>query len=541
MLIIRVKWLKAVDYKLLRLLADFVGYDSELNLYVYRLNPVKAAKMGLDRVLEIANRLNVYIPLEVRKVIKQLSDRDVDAYFVLEKPDIVLYTHSNRLISELRSEGLIKWDSRSGTFRLKPIDLHKVLNVVTGDGLRYELGFNLDYRLSFTPRLKVRLRDYQVKALNSWINGGCRGVIALPVATGKTIIALKAIEYLKVKTLILVPTIDLLNQWYEVLIKKLGVPVNRIGVFGGGKREINEITVMTYDSASINLENYPTYFGLVIADECHHAVSPSYRRALELITAPYRMGLTATPLRSNGLHKYYGRIIGGIIYRMDHRVLQEEGYLAKHREKRIYIELSDSELREYYRLMNIYLEYCRRNLPKVKDPKLRFKKVLELAAKDPKAREALRAKHKARQIALNAERKIKVIEELLKEYPNEKIIIFSRYTDVIRKISRRFLIPRILHDTPKDERKEYLKLFREGKIRVLATAMALDEGVDVPDASIAIIISGTGSHREYVQRLGRILRPKEKEALLIELITKKTVEPSLAKRRRRFQIFLEEE
>jgi len=541
LLIFRVKWLRAIDYKLLKSLADFIGYDSNLNLYVYRLNPVKAARIGLGKVLEIANKLNIYIPLDVRKLIKQLSDKGVDAYFILEKPDIVLYTHSTRLIDRLREENLVKWDGRTGTFRLKPIDLHKVLNIVVNEGLRYDLGFKLDYRLSFTPKLRVRLRDYQVKAFNSWVNGGCKGVIALPVAAGKTIIALKAIEYLKVRTLILVPTIDLLNQWYEVLIKKLGVPVNKIGVFGGGRREVNEVTVMTYDSASINLENYPTYFGLVVADECHHAVSPSYRKALELITAPYRMGLTATPLRSDGLHKYYGKIIGGVIYRIEHRVLQEEGYLAKHREERIYVELSSSELKEYYRLMNVYLDYCRRKLPEIRDPRLRFKKVLELAAKDPEAREALRAKHKARQIALNAERKIKVVEELLKKYPSEKVIIFSRYTDIIREISRRFLIPRILHDTPKDERKEYLKLFREGRIRVLATAMALDEGVDVPDASMAIIISGTGSHREYVQRLGRILRPKEKEALLIELITKKTIEPSLAKRRRKFQIFLEEE
>ncbi|MEM1683136.1 MAG: helicase-related protein, partial [Ignisphaera sp.] len=106
---------------------------------------------------------------------------------------------------------------------------------------------------------------------------------------------------------------------------------------------------------------------------------------------------------------------------------------------------------------------------------------------------------------------------------------------------RLFLIPRILHDTPEDERKKYLDMFRRGEIRILATAMALDEGVDVPDASMAIVISGTGSYREYIQRLGRILRPKDREAILIEIITKRTDEPLLAKRRRKFEIFNEDE
>ena len=316
-------------------------------------------------------------------------------------------------------------------------------------------------------------------------------------------------------------------------MEKLGVSEDKVGVFGGGRREVREITVMTYDSAYINLDKYPTYFGLVVADEVHHAVAPNYRKTFDLITAPYRLGLTATPYRSDGLHKHYGEIIGKIVYTLEPRRLQEKGFLAKHVEEKIYIELSREELKEYFELMNRYFSYCEEKIPEIRDPKERFKKVLELAAKDPKAREALRARNKARQIALSAEKKIKVVEDLLKSNPEEKVIIFSRYTDIIREVSRRFLIPRILHNTPKDERKEVLRMFKEGKIRILATAMALDEGVDVPDASMAIVISGTGSHREYIQRLGRILRPKKKVAKLVEIITKRTIEPHLAWRRRK--------
>jgi len=540
LLVFRVKWVSVLDYKLLMSIADYVGYDPHSKLYLYRLNPVKAARVGLDKTMNILSRVNVYLPSELRDVIKTLNKECVDAYFELEPPDIILYMSASSVLEELKRSRLIVWDGRSGTYRLKPKNLHKVVKMLENKGMKCGFSFRLDYGLSFTPKLKLSLRRYQVDAYNAWVRSGCKGVIALPVAAGKTAIALKAIEDLRVKTLVLVPTIDLLNQWFDNLVKYLSIPPSKIGIFGGGRREVNEITVMTYDSAYLNLEKYSTSFGLIIADECHHAVSPNYRRALENSTAPYRMGLTATPLRSDGLHKYYGEVLGPIVYSLEREELQREGYLARHREERIYVTLSKEELKEYRRLMKKYLDYCKRKFPEIKDPRLRFRKVLELASRDPEAREALRAKHKARQIALSTERKIKLVEELLTKYPNEKILIFSRYTDIIREISRRFLIPRILHDTPKDERKQYLRLFREGKIRVLATAMALDEGVDVPDASVAIIISGTGSHREYVQRLGRILRPKEREAVLIELITRRTLEPSLARRRRRFEVFMEE-
>ncbi|MCD6095845.1 MAG: DEAD/DEAH box helicase, partial [Thermoprotei archaeon] len=253
--------------------------------------------------------------------------------------------------------------------------------------------------------------------------------------------------------------------------------------------------------------------------------------------AKYRLGLTATPFRSDGLHKMYDEIIGPIVYQVTMEELQRRGYLAEHIEKKIYVTLTPEEKKEYNKLMGIYLNYCNEVLPHIDDPKERFKEVLRLCLKDPKAREAIRARHKARQIALSAEKKIKVVEELLKEFVDEKVIIFSRYTDIVREISRRFFIPKILHDTPKEERDLILKYFKEGRITKIATAMALDEGVDVPDASVAIVISGTGSNREYIQRLGRILRPKNKKAVLIEIITKHTIDHSLAYRRRKMELF----
>lgn len=536
MLLFRVRWITALDFKKLTNVSDYVKYDSKFGFNIYRLNPVKAAKYGLENTINFLSKYGVYIPENIRKVINDISKNNVDVYITFEGSDLAIYS-TREFLNEARRRDLIVWDKRYGVWKAKPLNLHKILHLASNMKAKYKTSFKLNYKLSFKPKLETTLREYQVEAFRKWVKNRYRGVIVLPVGSGKTLIGLKAIEYLAVKTIILVPTIDLLYQWKNVLIEKLKILENMVGIFGGGKKEIKEITVMTYDSAYINLDRYPTFFGLVIADEVHHAVAQNYRKSFELITAPYRLGLTATPFRTDGLHRYYGEIVGEIIYNLKPEILQKKGYLAKHIEEKIYIELSREELKEYIELMEKYLRFCEKKIPGIRDPKERFRKVLELAAKDPEAREALRAKNKARQIALSAERKIRIVENLLEKNPEEKIIIFSRYTDIVREISKRFLIPRILHDTPKDERKEILKMFKEGKIRIIATAMALDEGVDIPDASMAIIISGTGSHREYVQRLGRILRPKKRIAKLIEIITKKTIEPHLAWRRRREEIF----
>jgi len=535
-MLFRVRWLTALDLKVLGEVADYVRYDYKFGFSVYRLNPVKAAKFGLENTVNFLSKIKVYVPENVRELISDISRKNIDVYVTFEGQDLAIYSVNEFINAASRGE-LIVWDRKLGVWKAKPSNLHEIVKLALTMGLNVETSFNLNYSLTFKPKLQVKLRSYQLEAFKEWVRNNCKGVVVLPVGSGKTLVALKAIEYLAVKTVILVPTIDLLHQWKNVLTEKLGVSEEKIGVFGGGKREIREITVMTYDSAYINLEKHPTFFGLIVADEVHHAVAPNYRKTFDLVTAPYRLGLTATPFRSDGLHKYYSEVIGKIVYTLKPEELQKKGYLAKHVEEKIYIELSREELEEYLKLMEKYFKYCEEKIPEIKDPKERFRKVLELAAKDPKAREALRARNKAKQIALSAEKKIKVVEELLKKNPEEKVIIFSRYTDIVREISKKLLIPRILHDTPKDERKEILKMFREGKVRIIATAMALDEGVDVPDASMAIIISGTGSHREYVQRLGRILRPKKQVAKLVEIITKKTIEPHLAWRRRRIEFF----
>jgi superfamily II DNA or RNA helicase len=163
-----------------------------------------------------------------------------------------------------------------------------------------------------------------------------------------------------------------------------------------------------------------------------------------------------------------------------------------------------------------------------------FKRFIIYSGGDPDAREALLARNRALDLALNSQSKIEILSDLLGAYKDEKTIIFTRHNRLVYRISKRFLIPAITHKTPKIERKDILEDFREGDYRVIVTSQVLDEGIDVPDASVAFIISGTGSSREYIQRLGRILRKqKGKVAKLFELVTRDTVESRISWRRHR--------
>jgi superfamily II DNA or RNA helicase len=158
--------------------------------------------------------------------------------------------------------------------------------------------------------------------------------------------------------------------------------------------------------------------------------------------------------------------------------------------------------------------------------------VLRRSGGDPMAYAALRAHQQARRIAFGARSKLTAVEELLERHHNERVLIFSEYNAAVEELGRRLCIPVIVHTTPPAERKAILDRFRSGRYTKLATGRVLNEGVDVPDASVAIVLSGSGTRREHIQRLGRILRPKAGTAVLYELVTTDTAEPGVARRRR---------
>lgn len=521
-----VGWVSREEFEKITLVADYIGYDKARKCSIYRLNLEKCRKLGVEKAKEILEKYGIRISEGLAEVLSRAKKPVV--VLNLEGSDLIIYGLYES-VPELSN--VLIWDEVDKVFRSKPLNYHEICGILRQKGYQIVSTVKEDWNLGVETKPTFELRPYQLDAFKAWEDNNYRGVIVLPTGAGKTLLALYAIHKLKLRSLIAVPTIDLLRQWQEKIVEGLNIPEDIIGIFGGGKKEIKPLTIITYDSAYTNVHNLTDKHGLLIFDEVHHLPSPSYRKIAECHVAWRRMGLTATPKRTDELHRELDYLVGPVVYHVGFDELAREGYVAKYVTKRIYVDLTPREMEEYDKLMKIYDHYVE-NYVYVRNPREAFRQVILRSRVDRKAHEALLAREKARQLALNAKGKIKKLEELLEKYKDKKILIFSRYTGIVDDISSRLLIPKITHKTPEKERKSILKAFREGKITKLVTGEVLDEGIDVPDASVGIIISGTGSERQYIQRLGRILRPKEEEAVLIELITRKTIDVSLSKRRK---------
>ncbi len=386
-------------------------------------------------------------------------------------------------------------------------------------------------RGGYRPKLQFEPRTYQAEALDSWIRHTGRGVIILPTCAGKTVVALMALARLKLRTLIVVPTIELLYQWRDAVVERLGLPPTAVGAVGDGHKEWRPITVITYASAA--MPNAPLdQIGLLICDEAHHLPSPSYATIATRSKAPYRLGLTATPDRQDGATAALYELLGPVVYRKAPADLSAEGHIAQYVEKRVFVSLTDEEALRYEALMGEwkwFLSSKRHLLAKGGDF---FGELIRRSITDPQARRALQAHQQARMIALNAEAKLHEVERLLDEHRRDKVIVFSEYNALVDTISQRLAVPALTYKTAAEERKAILDGFRDGSYSKLVTGRVLNEGVDVPDANVAIVVSGSSTTREHIQRLGRIIRPKAATAMLYEVITRQTCEVRAARKRR---------
>ena len=420
-----------------------------------------------------------------------------------------------------------KWDPRSGCYRIKACHYKDVLDYFRESRIKIE---DTAPNPPALEQLKgnVELRSYQSEALDKWLGAGNRGVLVLPTAAGKTFIALKAIELLKTQTLIVVPTLDLIDQWKKRVRECLDVEA---GVVGGGENVVRMVTVSTYDSAYSLAPQLGNNFLLLIFDEVHHLASPGYMQIAEMYIAPYRMGLTATYERSDQRHALLPLLVGDPVYSVSLEELTAEKHLSNYTYEKVSVELTAEEQLTYDAEMAIFRKYLvgRRIVLKTA---FDFQRFIMSTGRDPHAREALLARNKALKIAVNSEAKLNFLAKRLEAYKGEKVLIFTLYNELVYTVSRRFLIPAVTHQTPREERREIMANFGSGKYKVIVTSQVLDEGVDVPDASVGLVLGGTGSRREYVQRLGRLLRKKEgKTAKLVEIISKETVEVSISRRR----------
>lgn len=388
------------------------------------------------------------------------------------------------------------------------------------------------YGLSRASQFSLEPRPYQEEAIGAWARNGGQGVIVLPTGAGKTVVALAILARLNVRALVVVPTIDLLHQWREAIAERLGFPLSAIGMIGGGKRTMRDITVITYDSASLPSRRLDG-FGLLIVDEVHHLPARAYRTIAAKSSAPFRLGLSATPERSDHGHTLLPALVGPVVYRRTAAELARESYIAAYEEKRIFVDLSPEERLRYEECMAHYRWYIATHRALLGgEPGALFAGLIQRSGHDPAARAALRAHHEARMIALNARAKLAKVAELLQRHRNDKVLIFSEYTSMVDMLSEAMLLPAITYRTPLVERRRILDRYRAGELSKLVTGRVLNEGVDVPDANVAIVVSGSSATREYIQRLGRILRPKDSTAVLYELVTRKTTEGRAARKRR---------
>ena len=444
-------------------------------------------------------------------------------------PELLEHLFGMHLPDEVRAS--MGRDKRQHFLRTKPIHFNTIKNALHQQHTPFTVAFAERPTLPFVTALSLQPRPYQEEALSRWLAQGSAGVVVLPTGSGKTFVAALAIHETKLWTMVVVPTIDLLQQWRVALTSALSIRPADIGVFGGGEKDLQPITVITYDSAAL----YPRelrHFGLLIFDECHHLPAPTYRLIAESAFTPLRLGLSATPERSDMAHADLHELIGPEVYRRSPAELTAERYLAQYQELRVDIALSSEDEARYTEQRGIYRSFLQRRHITIRSPEDFQQKVIFLSARDAEARIAMLAWREARNIAMNSPAKYAEIERLLHRHADEQVILFSEYNVVVDEISRRFCLPSITYKTPAEERRLILERFRTGQYSKLATGRVLNEGVDVPDCRIAIIVSGNSTKREYIQRLGRILRPKTVQALLYELVTTDTTEEEMAKRRR---------
>lgn len=354
------------------------------------------------------------------------------------------------------------------------------------------------------------LRDYQERSANAFHEGGAltggSGVLTLPCGAGKTIIGLRAMELLQTSTLILAANVTAARQWMRECLDKTTLTADQVAEYSGQSKDTALVTVATYQILSYRprgKDHFPHLsllsehnWGLIIYDEVHLLPAPVFRVTAE-IQARRRLGLTATLVREDGREDEVFSLIGPKKYDAPWKELEAEGWIATAICSEIRVALTDGERRTY-------------------------------------AQAELREKAR---IAAEAVSKDEAVEELIKLHPQESILVIGQYVDQLERIAARLQAPLITGSVKQKERERLYAAFRTGEIQVLIVSKVANFSIDLPDASVAIQVSGAfGSRQEEAQRLGRIMRPKSEGVLahFYTLVAKETKDQEFALSRQRF-------
>ena len=506
------------------------------HLHTYRLTPLSlwnAASAGFtsDDAVKVLQKYARYdIPSSVVAWMREVANRfgavrmipgyDTEVNGVKEQY-LYLVCESDFAFKEIsRSkysrDFLFPCENQKNTFLLKLTDRGTVkqnllkLSWPVKDEVQLSDGEPLDFNLRETTSkgLPLNIRDYQKKAARALVGdkgpGTGFGTIVLPCGAGKTIVGMTVMDMLKTSTLIITTNISAVHQWMDELMDKSNLTADDIAEYSGESKVIKPVTVATYQVLTWRPDKegpYPHFsifherpWGLIIYDEVHMLPAPVFRVVAEL-QAVRRVGLTATLVREDGCEGYVFSLVGPKRYDVPWKELEHSGWIAEAECVEVRLDLPEASELEY------------------------------LGAE-------ARGKHR---IASENPDKIKITKEIIDRYPEDKILVIGQYIDQLEKISQMLGAPIITGKTPNAERDKIYADFRNGVIRVLVVSKVANFAIDLPDASLAIQVSGTfGSRQEEAQRLGRLLRPKERKARFFTLITRKTVEEEFGSNRQKF-------
>ena len=416
------------------------------------------------------------------------------------------------------------WDERVTALRAPACRLAAVREWIaaTGAGIVDAAAAAFGSNAPTGPWRAVELRPYQQAALATWLNAGQRGLVVLPTGAGKTRLAIAALASTRAHALCLVPTRVLLQQWRQEVGRWLG---DRVGCLGDGLRERRRVTIATFESALRTLPVLGASFDLLVVDEVHHFGVGMRDEILEMTTAPLRLGLTATPPSDAALARL-GELVGPVVFE---RTLSDLAgrWLAPFDLVPVHLSLDPDERRAYD------LDMAQYRAMRQRIPVDRWVDFLRSASQTEEGRAALAAHRRAARLVSLTRGKRRAVGTLLSRHRGARVLVFTSDNQAAYRIAREHLIMPITCDVGRPEREEVLQRFRTGELRALVSSRVLNEGLDVPDADVAIVVGGALGEREHVQRVGRVLRPAPgKRALVYELVAAGTTETYRARLRR---------
>lgn len=419
----------------------------------------------------------------------------------------------------------VLWDARVGAFRAaahRRTDLERELS---------RRGVPLEPRPAVAPVDGWRaldLRPYQEAALDAWTRAGQRGVVVLPTGAGKTRLAIAAIARAAAPALVLVPTRVLLAQW-QAELNRLREGARPIGVLGDGARDVHDVTVATFESAWRHMAWLGDRFELLVVDEVHHFGRAQRDEALEMCAAGRRLGLTAT-LGDGPAAARLDELVGPVVFELGVGDLSGR-WLAPFEVVTLTLALEPDERREYDELRGTFEAVSR---PFFRgEPLAAWSDFVRAAGLTKEGRRALAAWRRARTLLAFTRQKAAALRQLLERHRASRALIFTADNATAYAVAREHLVMPVTCDVSRAEREVALRRFARGELRALVSARVLNEGLDVPDADVAVVVGASQGEREHVQRVGRLLRPgPDKRALVYELVTRGTSEVRQVARRR---------